>query len=239
MNYLALDLETTGLSPDKHAITQIACIPIINGVKKDPFMSCVKPHHGAVIDPYALEIQKKTHKQIMEYPEASIVIENLCSWLKSQDTMFGMLGQNISFDQRFLYSFFCRNMMRNEYLMFFRPKYHCTLALAKEVFKGKRNKPSSNKLGDLCSYFKINLTNAHDALADIEATYELYLNLRAMRPETPEEKLNLTYWQKRERYMHSRFCQLSPDGAFISNTALSSQEALRFIAEELYNSYGE
>ena len=67
MNFLCFDSETTGLNPDIHAMVEIAMIPIVNGVKGDPFVSKIRPHLGAIVDTRALEVNGLSFSQIQNY----------------------------------------------------------------------------------------------------------------------------------------------------------------------------
>lgn len=235
MNFLAFDCETTGLSPEKHAIIEIAMIPVINGVKKEPFVSKIKPHKEAVIDLKALEINKVNPEQLKTFPEPEIVINDLIEWIKSHNTVFNLLGHNVNFDRQFLKSLFTRNGRYSDYIAYIDPKEICTLDMAKQL----KVKSKSNKLVDLCDYFKIELNNAHSALPDIEATYELYQFLRSMNySDLMLQDEKLTYSEKRAKYLGVAYSQFTPEGVFLNQKALKDPRAVRFLVEEIYRVYG-
>lgn len=148
------------------------------------------------------------------------------------------MGHNVSFDRKFLYSLFCRNAMHTDFVTRFRPNDFCTLDMAKRAFGGKRTKPENNKLGTLCKWFEISLDNAHSALPDIEATYELFQALKVLLPEAPAP-VKMDYAQKRRKYMDAGYCQFNPEGdIFITRKATSDPLAMKFISEEMYHLYG-
>lgn len=239
MNFLCLDLETSGFDPNKCAITEIAAIPIINGVKGEPFVSYVRPHEGARIDPEALKITKMTYDQLWKFPEPKEVIESFLDWVDSKETMFTLLGHNVPFDRRFLYSFFTRNAAHGDFVTRFRPDDVCTEDMARKALKNKSNAPKSMSLGSLCKYFDIKLDNAHSALPDIEATYELYQILKAMIPDIRMPMQPLTYQQKRQKYLDMKYIQFNHgNDIFITKEAVKDPNVMRFIAEELYHLYG-
>lgn len=240
MNFLAFDLETSGFSPDKHAILEIACIPIINGVKKDPFVSYVRPHEGAILDPKALEANGLTVAQIKSFPEASEMLKNFIVWLDSHNTIFNLLAHNLEFDRKFLYKFFTLQGAHSDFVTRFDNKGVCTLDLSRGIFLNKKAKPASNKLSDLCKFFKIELNNAHSALPDIEATYEVYQNLKAMIPAPMlQEQRILTYQEKRTKYLDRSYIQFNANGdIYIDSKMTKDPNAARFIAEEIYRLYG-
>lgn len=241
MNYLCFDVETSGLSPSKHAILELACIPVVNGVKKEPFVSYIKPHEGATLDPKALEINGLTIKQINEFPDGKEVLKKFIEWIDSHNTVFNLLAHNVDFDRKFLYTFFTRYGCHTEFITRFSNKDICTLEMSKRLFANKRAKPSSNKLGDLCKFFSISLENAHSALPDIEATYEVYQNLKAMEsaPIHVQQDKPLSYQEKRIKYLDMSYIQFNANGdIYIDSKMTKDPAAARFIAEEIYRLYG-
>jgi DNA polymerase III epsilon subunit-like protein len=241
MNFLAIDTETSGLSPDKHALLEIAIIPIINGVKKDPFVSYIRPHVGATIDIKALEINKLTFAQIQNFPDGKQVLNDLIKWIDSHNTVFNLLAHNAKFDRDFLYRFFTRHGSHGEFITRIDHGDVCTLEMAKKIFTGKGVKPSSNKLGDLCRFFNIELLDAHSALPDIEATYEVYQCLKALsgiKMETQERPM--TYQEKRAKYLDMSYVTFNGRcDIFITEKMTKDPAAARFIAEEIYRRFGE
>lgn len=236
MKIAAIDVETTGLDAKRCAITQIAILPIINGVKGEPFVSYVRPHEGASISEEALKIQKKTYEEVMSYPPAEEVMEELLKWLDENGNIFYLLGQNVKFDRDFLYNFFTRMGRHTDYIIRFRPDLICTLTMARTYFEGKRNKPEKMNLGSLCKFFNISLENAHDALDDIKATVELYYSLEALIQKpiiAPKEEL--TYHQKRLKYLGAGYCMINEDGSVYLNPSVTKdKDALEFVLGELY-----
>jgi len=241
MNYLVFDVETTGLDHKTAALVQLAAIPVINGVPGEAFVSYVKPHQGAAIAERALEVNKLKYDQLWTFPESSDVLPKFIDWVDSHDTLFALMGHNVSFDRKFLYTWMNRNMFNMQYITRFRTTDFCTLEMAKEVFKGKRNKPENNKLETLCKFFEIPYVNGHDAHADILMTYEVFLRLQAMKaPKVMVEgKKQMTYQEKRRKYIDSRYIQFNEDGSFYGQSTISQDpEAARFIAEELFHLFG-
>lgn len=224
------------MNPDTNGIVEIAMIPIINGVKREPFVSKLRPFNGAIYDPKALEVNKLTFNEINSYPEEKEVLTSLIKWIESHNTIFNLLGQNISFDRKFLKALFSRYGLMTDYLAHIDPLEICTLEMAKKL----KVKSLSYKLVDLCKYFNIKLENAHTALADIEATWQLYEHLKAMIPsEIVMESTPLTYQEKRRKYLDSSYVTFNPElDIFITRKMCKDPAAIRFIAEEIYRRYG-
>ena len=153
--------------------------------------------------------------------------------------MFSLLGHNVQFDRKFLYALFCKLGMHTEFVRRFRPNDICTFEMAKKIFKGKRNGPEKFNLGALCKHFDIKLDNAHDALHDISATYDLYEILRSMKPEVQQQQKSMTYLEKRDKYLDRSYVMFNAEGdVYINEKATKDPEAMKFISEELYNLYG-
>lgn len=239
MNYIVFDVETSGLTPEKHALLQLAAIPVINGVEGEPFVSYCKPHKGAILDPQALDINKITVEQIQTFPEPAEVIRNFIDWIDSQEALFALLGHNVQFDRKFLYSWMCRHGFYGDYVTRFRPNDFCTWKLAKEAFKGKRKRPEKFNLQAICNFFEIPYENGHDALADIRMTYKVYQCLKAMKPDVVVPKVKMSYSEKRKKYLDLSYVMFNPEGdIYINGKATKDPEAMRFISEEIYHLFG-
>lgn len=234
---LWLDCETTALG-DKAAIIQIALYPVINGEHKEPFVSYIKPHDGAHIDPEALRINKIDPKLFPTFPSAEETVNNIIKYIDQFETVFSLGGQNVRFDIDHFFRMFCRTAHYSSYVIRFDSSSVCTLEMAREIFKNKRIKPKSNKLGDLCSFFDIQLDRAHDALHDIRATVELYDKLSAMKPRITRTPTTLTYHQKRQRYMAADYLTINPEGdVYIYCKGTKDPDAMTFILNELWRIY--
>ena len=234
MKILAIDTETGSLDHKNGALLQVAIIPIIHGERKDPFVSYIKPFKRADIQDGALKVNGLTREQISKFPEEAEVFQKMLAFIDSHEGPFYMLGQNVEFDRGFIHEFFKRNSSHMEYVKRFRPELLCTKNKAKELFDKKRNKPANNKLGTLCEWFSIPLNNAHDALADIAATVDLWDALTAMEGfKTPSPEL--TAEEKRMKYIQPKYLQINVDGTiFISKDATADKQALEIVLAEIH-----
>lgn len=232
---LFVDIESTGLSSNA-AIIEIALIPVINGEKKDPFVSYVRPHAGATIEEGAFKINKIDPKKIWDFPEAEGVVSEIIKYLDQFETIFTIVAHNADFDSKFVTQLFNRTGNYSNYVSRFSTGTICTLKLSKAVLATERKKPSKFNLGELSKFFGIKLENAHTALADIEATVLLYEKLEAIS----ENKLRrnqraLSYQEQRAKYCTLEYYQYSPTGSWISQKAQEDKEAMRFICEDMWN----
>lgn len=231
MNYLFIDVETTALCHNA-AVIEIAAIPYVNGEALPHFHSMIQPHTGATLDPKSFEITKIDVKEIWDYPEAKDVLNELIKWIDSHETTFSLSGHNISFDRNHLFRLFCRNGEYGSFITRFNNDDYCTLRFCREIFKGKRNKPTDFKLASVCEFFKIETGIRHRALQDITNTIKVFEELQKLKPKTIEVKKteNLTYQEKKFKYMQMKYIQMNPEGdIFITTDALNDKDASEFI----------
>lgn len=233
---LFIDCESTGLSPDHHAMVELSAIAIINGEFCGQKTIRIRPHDGAKIDIDALKINRFTVDQINSFDDPQVGLREFISFVDSFECKFRLAGHNIGFDRRFLYKTMCRHGFYSDYISRFRSDYVCTYEMAKKIGK-KKLKVESFKLGTLCNELDISLKNAHSAADDIRATYELYEKLKPMMPKDETVKRSFkTYAEKRAYYLDMAFVQLNPEGdIFISSQATRDPEALQFIINEIYD----
>lgn len=181
---LFLDTETTDLGPNA-AIVQIAGIIVVDDEVKEEFNIKLRPHIGAVINEEALKVTGLTKEEINSYENSFIGMMNfertLSKYVDKYDKndKFILIGQNTIFDFEKLIQFYKR--INNPYLGSFInfKTYLDTLHIVKTLqYIGKLPQLENNKLSTWCEYFNIELgDNAHDALADIRATRELFIKV--------------------------------------------------------------
>lgn len=163
-DYVVVDLETTGLSPDNDAIIEIAAVKVISGEVIGSYSTLVDPrrHISAAIT----AITGINDDMIKGAP---YIDEAMKGFLEFAGDM-PLLGHNlIRFDMRFLKK---QADMNNPCVD--------TLLLSEHIKTGS----CGHSLSALCSRFGIVNDNAHRALSDCMATHKVYLALK----ETYEEK---------------------------------------------------
>jgi len=170
MNYLYLDVETTGLNEKKQDIIQLACIPIINGVRQKTFNEFCQPINWNSIDPYALKVTGTTLDMLKTYQSPEVMIEKFVQYVNSFGVKFTIAGYNVGFDKRFIASTFKKLDRTSDFFRMFDITVHCTFMRAKSV--KTKIASQSLKLGVLAELYGIPI-NAHDALSDIEATIKV------------------------------------------------------------------
>ena len=178
-NLAFVDIETTGLDADMHEIISIGCVLVAQDWSGetpsfevlDKFELKVKPEH--------IETADKTSLKICGYDEADWVFayslpEALKIFAKKTEDAI-MVGHNLFFDDKFIDRSFKKTGIENKM------HYHKldTISIAFAKLHGREDIDKFS-LRQLCMHFKIENRAAHTALADAEATFELYKKLLAL-----------------------------------------------------------
>lgn len=183
-SYIVVDLETTGLNPKKDKIIEIGALKIKNGKPVETFQTLVNP--GRTLTE---AVENITHITDEELAQASYIEHVLPEYMEFAED-YPLLGHSILFD----YSFLKRAAVNQGYS--YERDGVDTLAIARAYLP----ELESRRLPYLCSYFGIE-HQAHRALGDARATYELF-HLLKERFFKEEDKLfhpkKLVYQVKKE-----------------------------------------
>lgn len=166
MRQIALDTETTGLSPDDgHRVIEIGCIEIINRKITGQHFHCyINPERE--IDSGAVAVHGLTNNFLQDKPKFTQVLEPLIEFISGAELVI----HNAPFDVGFLNSEFkLAGTMHN---LKDRCSVFDTLVLARQKHPGQKN-----SLDALCKRY--NVDNAHrqlhGALLDAELLARVYL----------------------------------------------------------------
>ncbi|MDD3535516.1 MAG: helicase C-terminal domain-containing protein [Candidatus Cloacimonetes bacterium] len=162
LEFVALDIETTGLNNERDEIIEIAAVRYRNGEVVERFDSFVRPL-GKV--PKFIHFLTNISAQDLKHaPLINEVLEDFVRFVGSST----LVGHNLPFDMGFI------NYKLAEYKGFplSNPQWD-TVELARIYLPFTED----HKLGTLTRYFDISLENAHRADADAEATGQLLLKL--------------------------------------------------------------
>lgn len=182
MKILWFDTETTGLDPVKNDIIQMAGIFVENGKVLDRFDITCQPFSYETISQEALDthgISVETLRTFQSPKEAykqltALLVKHCDKYDKADKIYLG--GQNTVFDKNFLHYFFKKNDDRYFGSWF----YHHVLDLMQltTILRAcGRICPENLKLESIAKICRVDLSNAHDALADIEATRQCFVKL--------------------------------------------------------------
>jgi DNA polymerase III epsilon subunit-like protein len=168
-NFAFIDIEATGLNIIKHEILEIGGVistPALEIIEE--FEIKIKPEHIENADPVSLKIN---HYDPVQWTEAKSLEEAMKIFsAKVKDCI--MVGQNVAFDSAYLEYAFRKTGIANTM------HYHKLDTFSIAWAKLRDNKDIEKfSLRDLGKYFGIENKNAHNALSDARATFELYKKL--------------------------------------------------------------
>lgn len=159
-SYVSIDLETTGLNPKSDKIIEIGAVRVVDGIPTERFLTFVNP--GRKLEERIIELTGIQDVHLQEAPTIEEVWPSLVEFLG--DSI--LLGHSILFDYSFL-----KKAAVNQKLTFEKQAID-TLKIARRFLTELEHR----SLDYLCEYYKIP-HQAHRALADAEATSELYHRL--------------------------------------------------------------
>lgn len=174
-NLAFIDVETTGLSLDKHEIIEIGCVLVSQDdndessfKKLEEFEMKIKPEDIKSADPIALKINGYNEADWANAVSLNSALETLSQ--KTEDAI--MVGHNVSFDYSFLEKAFEKTGIKNK--MHYHKLDTISIAFAK-LYEIKDIKKFS--LRYLCEHFGVLNIKAHTALSDARATFEIFVKL--------------------------------------------------------------
>lgn len=155
-DYVAIDVETTGLNPRTSEIIQVSAVRFINQTPDQKFITYVRPR--SYIPEEATEINGITDEDVVDAPRFEWISGSLKEFIGSST----VVAHNIDFDMKFLLS---QGLdLENE------RRYFDTLELSRTY-----DDIPSHRLADACAFHGIYLGNhAHDAGADAFACGMLF-----------------------------------------------------------------
>ena len=175
-----IDVETTGLDPERHQLLSVGMLVIENLKIIDKLEINIK-HKDYYISPKAL----KTNKiNILEHEEHAIeskqAVEEIIQFLEKNksDDKFIVLGQNVIFDRNFLEKFFIKEWKIKEYrsLIDYKSLDLMQLSLIRniegKIVLEKQDLDTILKTLDICIP-----ETRHSALVDCELEFEVFKRL--------------------------------------------------------------
>lgn len=171
MRYFVADTETAGFNPPPYPASGVASIAWIEMDEElnelSQFYSLINP--GCPIASGASQANGIYDKDVVDAPKLESVFQ--------MDYAALIVGQNISFDMRFL-----RPFIETEHIYTI-----CTLAMARRYLPSAPN----HKLMTLVEYLNLEKHEAHNALGDTKMTLALLKELLAISGRTLAQEMQL------------------------------------------------
>lgn len=171
-DYVAFDLETTGLDAENDSIIEIGALKVIDGKVAERFIEFVKPAQR--ISQKIIEITGITNEMVANARPTKDIIRDFVSFCEG----YTLVGHNIMFD----YKFMKQHASRFGYS--FEKEGLDTLQIARKTLRQLESK----SLGALCEHYCITNQAAHRAYHDALATAKIY-HMLAHDFETKDAKL--------------------------------------------------
>ncbi|MDE7298519.1 MAG: 3'-5' exonuclease [Lachnospiraceae bacterium] len=189
-DYLAVDIETTGLSPERDRIIEIGAVKYQNGEPRGEYSCLIRI--GQLLPQRIVELTGITQEMLEESGISEQ--EAILGFLEFAEDAPVLLGHNIIFDFSFL---------KTAALRFGREFERCgldTLAFARELHPELESK----SLSALCGHYRIGQEQAHRAAADAISAHRLYAALCAGFPDYTFPAPALRYKPKKQEPMTPR-----------------------------------
>lgn len=157
-DYIAFDLETTGLNLETNSIIEIGALKVRNGKVVDRFMEFVRP--DLPISPSITNLTGITNDMVANARDTLSIIRDFTAFCEEDI----LIGHNVMFDYKFMKKFAVH------YGYDFEKQGLDTLKIARKTL----NHLESKSLESLCEYYHIQNQSAHRAYHDALATAKLY-----------------------------------------------------------------
>lgn len=167
-NFVIVDLETTGLSPQNGEIIEIGAIKVKNNKVVDKMDVFVRPSRP--LSPFTTRLTGITNEMV---DEGLSLKDALNVFVEFVDGM-RLMAHNAKFDMGFLDTYMKKVLgvgVPNNALD--------TLVLSRKLVKDVPN----HKLGTLANHFNIDYSGAHRSLRDCEITLGVYNEIRKIYEE--------------------------------------------------------
>lgn len=220
-NYVAFDLETTGLSPETDQIIEIGALKVKDGKVVDRFMEFVKP--DAPITSVITGITGITNEMVANARDTEEIIRDFVVFCGDDI----LIGHNIMFDYKF-----CK-IYATKYGLSFEKEGIDTLKIARKIHKEFESK----SLGCLCEHYHILNQSAHRAYHDALATAKLYQCMaHYFEEKDPKvfEPMQLQYKQKKVQPVTKK--QIDFIGSLCKQHNICIDDCLDICLEELTRS---
>lgn len=183
-DYVAFDLETSGLNCETDEIIEIGALKVKGGKVAERFNQLIRPK--VPVTPQITAITGITNEMLEKAQPVEKVIPEFIFFCRDEI----MLGHNVMFDYKFT------KVYAKRYGLPFEKKGIDTLKIARKVLPDLESK----SLGALCEHYEIVNQAAHRAYHDALATAKIYHMLAHFYEEKyPKlfEPENLIYHQKK------------------------------------------
>lgn len=164
--FAVVDVETSGLSPKRHRLLQVAVVVVrADGTVEERWSSYVRPRWWRLAHTGPTRLHGITRRHLRDGQPLAAVLEQLSTRVDGAV----LVAHNAAFDAEFLRRGAVRTGVRLAWA-----EELCTLGLSRRL---DADRALSHHLADVCARYGITVDRPHDALADAEATAALLPHL--------------------------------------------------------------
>ena len=156
--FVAIDVETTGLSPTANELIEVSAIKYDGNKKIDTFSTLIKPK---VRIPYHItNITGITNDMVESYPEVEEVMPMLVEFIGNHP----IVAHNANFDYKFIQSYSNNSFSKNTLID--------TVSIGRRLYPNLPN----HKLGTIAKHIGVTGDGFHRAEFDCECCAKIYIN---------------------------------------------------------------
>ncbi len=161
-NFCVFDVETTGLSPFKNKIIEIAIVKVSNLIIADTYHTFINP--GRQIPFFITNLTGISDNDVYDAPYFDEVADSIIDFIGDDI----LIAHNLAFDQGFL-----KAELRNCNKEKVSNPGVCTVKLARRLYPDLRSK----SLGSVVSHLRLKNKDAHRAISDAEVTAKMLIKM--------------------------------------------------------------
>lgn len=169
--YVCIDLETTGLSPEFDSIIEISAVKVVRGEIVDKYTSLINPK--CHISKFISQLTGITDDLVKDAPTIDEVLPEYLNFIGNSI----IIGHNVNFDVNFIYDKSERITKK-----YFSNNFIDTMRLSKLLIKSLEH----YRLKDIADVLNVEYTNAHRSLSDCLITISCYEKLKELALEHTE-----------------------------------------------------
>lgn len=173
-SFVVFDIETTGLSKDSDAITEIGAVKIVDGKITERFATFVNPMRP--IPEKIVELTSITDAMVKDAPKIEDALPQFFEFAKGTI----LVAHNASFDTGFI------KVAAKKCGLSYDFAHIDTLQLAKCLYQDLGN----YKLNNLAKHLNIMLENHHRAVDDAKATADIFIKMLAFLKELGKDDIS-------------------------------------------------
>ena len=166
--YTIVDIETTGLEPTIHEITEIGAIKVLASRGIEKFEQLIKP--ARPISDEITRLTGITNEMVADKPSLETVLPKFLAFI--DDSV--LVAHNTEFDLAFLKHHAYKALNRE-----IKNPSVCTVLVSRVLLPHLEN----HKLHTVAAYFDIQIENRHRAMGDAELTLQTWLKMMELLKE--------------------------------------------------------